>query len=312
MVSNNGTFNFITKPDPSGEVSPDDECSGHTGTSDEIFSDSQIANKSKMTIASNGRIGIGTTLPYTKFHIKGTSQTDAVLFLEPGEWNSAGDYSEIRFGDATHYIRGEHTNGMKFYDANQFSFTGGNVGIGTIDPKSALHIKSDDGTLSLEGITHTYIQYYPDGVDAGRKAWTGFGSSDDNNFTIANEISGANIILSLNGGNVGIGTSNPGSYKLAVEGKIGARAIKITLAPWADFVFEKNYSLTPLNNLESFINKNKHLPNIPPAHEIEKNGLDVAEIIAKQMQKIEELTLYLIELNKKIQKLEFEYNTLKK
>lgn len=101
-------------------------------------------------------------------------------------------------------------------------------------------------------------------------------------------------------GNVGIGTSSPGSYKLAVEGTIGARKVKVTQqATWADFVFQDDYQLQALPDLEKYIQQNKHLPDIPSAKEVQQNGIDLGEMNAKLLQKIEELTLHIIELNKK-------------
>jgi hypothetical protein len=110
------------------------------------------------------------------------------------------------------------------------------------------------------------------------------------------------MVIQANG-NVGIGTdlvSNDFAYKLSVNGGIRAKFIKVN-SGWADYVFEKNYSLIPLPELDKFILKNGHLPEVPTASEIEKNGIDLAEIVQLQMKKIEELTLYVIELNKKIE-----------
>lgn len=100
-------------------------------------------------------------------------------------------------------------------------------------------------------------------------------------------------------GNVGIGTTDPGSYKLAVEGTIGARRVKVTQSTWADFVFEPDYQLPSLSELETYIKTNKHLPDVPSAAEVTKDGLDVGEMNKILLQKIEELTLHLIELEKK-------------
>jgi hypothetical protein len=102
-------------------------------------------------------------------------------------------------------------------------------------------------------------------------------------------------------GNIGIGTTNP-TYKLAVNGTIRTKEV-IVETGWADYVFEKDYKLPSLKEVEQYIKNNKHLPEIPSAQEIQKNGLSVGEIQTKMMQKIEELTLYVIELQKQIDEL---------
>jgi hypothetical protein len=101
-------------------------------------------------------------------------------------------------------------------------------------------------------------------------------------------------------GTIGIGTSNTGSFKLAVEGKIGARELKVTLdSPWPDYVFETGYDLINITNLEKYIAKNKHLPGIPSASDIQKNnGFEVGDMATKLLGKIEELSLYIIQLKK--------------
>ncbi|MFL9485769.1 hypothetical protein ACI6Q2_23525, partial [Chitinophagaceae bacterium LWZ2-11] len=100
-------------------------------------------------------------------------------------------------------------------------------------------------------------------------------------------------------GNVGIGTTNTGSNKLAVEGTIGARKLKITqITPWPDYVFDSSYVLTPLAQVEQFIKDNKHLPDVPSAKEVTDKGLDVGDNQAMLLKKIEELTLYMIEMKK--------------
>ena len=96
-----------------------------------------------------------------------------------------------------------------------------------------------------------------------------------------------------------------GNYKLFVEGGILTEKVKVALrstANWADYVFEKNYNLMPLTEVEKYITANKHLPGIDSATELTKNGLDLAEMQAKHMAKIEELTLYIIEQSKAIER----------
>lgn len=104
-------------------------------------------------------------------------------------------------------------------------------------------------------------------------------------------------------GNLGIGIHAP-AYKLTVEGTIAARKVKVTQEAWADFVFEEHYALPTLQSVEAHIKAHKHLPGIPAASEIAEKGMDLGDMQQKQMQKIEELTLYIIELNKKIKELE--------
>lgn len=104
-------------------------------------------------------------------------------------------------------------------------------------------------------------------------------------------------------GNVGIGTLNPGSFKLAVQGKIGAHEVIVTTERWADFVFDDTYDLTSLAELKAFIKTNKHLPEIPTAEEVGKKGVSVGEMNAKLLQKIEELTLYTLQQQEVIEAL---------
>ncbi|WP_461630261.1 coiled-coil domain-containing protein [Labilibaculum euxinus] len=110
-------------------------------------------------------------------------------------------------------------------------------------------------------------------------------------------------------GNIGFGTREPSS-KLDVAGSITATELKIE-AKTADFVFEENYVLRPIEELEDYISKNKHLPEIAPAKEMQFNGVNQSEMNQKLLQKIEELTLYVIDLNKKVTDLQEENKELK-
>ena len=87
-------------------------------------------------------------------------------------------------------------------------------------------------------------------------------------------------------------------YKLAVNGTIRAKEIIVDTG-WSDFVFQNGYSLPSLSEVEKFISANKHLPGIPTEAEVKKDGITLGNISSKLLQKIEELTLYVIDLEKK-------------
>jgi hypothetical protein len=104
-------------------------------------------------------------------------------------------------------------------------------------------------------------------------------------------------------GNVGVGTTIP-DQKLTVKGKIHAEEVIVDLnVPMADYVFKPTYKLMPLHEVEQFVKTNSHLPEIPSATEITKNGLSMGEMQNKLLQKVEELTLYIIEQQKEIEEL---------
>ena len=156
--------------------------------------------------------------------------------------------------------------------------------------------------------------------------------ADNGNIEAATTVNG-NRIVSMNGSNIWFnsGASQPngkiyigstasyptttGNYKLYVEGGILTEKVKVALrstANWADYVFEKNYELMPLKNVEEYIAIHKHLPGIDSASELTKNGLDLAEMQAKHMAKIEEMMLYIIQQNKTIEKSIRDIEELKK
>ncbi|MDG3583494.1 fibronectin type III domain-containing protein [Galbibacter pacificus] len=112
-------------------------------------------------------------------------------------------------------------------------------------------------------------------------------------------------------GNVGIGTSATLGYRLAVAGNIVAEEVRVALqGNWPDYVFEDAYTLPSLEEVENHIKENKHLINIPSASEIEKNGIGLGDMDVKLLRKIEELTLYTLQQEKKINELQAEKNTL--
>jgi hypothetical protein len=123
---------------------------------------------------------------------------------------------------------------------------------------------------------------------------------------------GANIFIAplnvvsasfLANGNVGIGTSNPGTNKLAVEGTIAARKVLVTATnPFPDYVFDRSYGLPSLDSVARYIQAHHHLSDIPSADSVTRSGLDLGENQVVLLKKIEELTLYIIEQDKTLQR----------
>jgi hypothetical protein len=188
----------------------------------------------------------------------------------------------------------------------------GNVGIGTTNPSSQLVIRGDGSTTSgakilLEEDYSSNGQFFIQsarpsaGSSANRLA---IGEASNEFLTIIGDSEGGGT---SSRGNVGIGITNPGDYKLNVSGKIRADEVVVNTGG-ADFVFESDYKLLELAEIERYIKENKRLPDIPSASEMQENGMNVSEMQTKLLQKIEELTLFIIKLNEKIEKLESRNN----
>jgi len=258
-------------------------------------------------IYREGAVGIGTTTtPAAKLDLNFYNGSGSIpqygLLLNTNSFGTGTN------ADNSYYLKAlDKGNG-----AVGFIIKGnGLVGINTATPLHALDVRGnmyttgsmivDGGDLILARTTNDYGFVVRPNI-AGKK-----------NLAFAVEGGGAldllhvNSGLSLFTGSIGIGTAdfNPATYKLAVEGKIGARGVKVTLTnPFPDYVFESTYKLRPLANLQKYIDQNKHLPGIPSAEEVKKDGgIELGEMNVKLLEKIEELTLYVIQLKKEIEEL---------
>ncbi len=198
--------------------------------------------------------------------------------------------------------------------------SGGNLGLGTLTPTSKLEVQTSGNGWPLSLRANAFnpgeingLKFYSGYI--GDDKWAGIASVAENlhsNKTALSFYSGETEKMRLAwNGNVGIGTTNP-TEKLSVNGNIRAREIKVEATNWPDYVFEENYKVGKLEELESYIKANKHLPEIPSAKEVRTNGVELGGMNKLLLKKIEELTLQLIEVNKKVDAQYIEISRLKK
>jgi hypothetical protein len=140
---------------------------------------------------------------------------------------------------------------------------------------------------------------------------TNLGGCATQRLYLGNPNNGRFLGVDFTTGNVGIGATSP-TEKLSVNGNIKARKLIVTQNDWSDYVFDSSYRPQPLSLVEEFIKQNKHLPDIPSAKEVSDKGLDVGDNQALLLKKVEELTLYMIEQNKKIDAIQKENEEIKK
>ena len=217
------------------------------------------------------------------------------------------------------------TIGVREHDIMNFT-PAGNVGIGTDQPAQMLHVvngnilisrtsstgnrapSSRNGSLLFGDEIDGNTQYGSWGIEyvndpnhpeqgQGLNFWQPFG---------ANHLSTTNYRLFLaDDGKVGIGTQFPHA-ELSVNGTVLAKAVRVTTNAtyWPDYVFGNDYKMMTISELESYVNENKHLPGIPSASEVEEEGsVDLGEMNTILLQKVEELTRYIINLQKQIDEL---------
>jgi hypothetical protein len=201
----------------------------------------------------------------------------------------------------------------------------GKVGIGTTNPKEKLEVSGN--LLVNSNSSYSSIRLGQDdnnaiiSDNAGDNYYGGGYFFRVHNPNVTNKYTDA--ILITEAGSVGIGAKPSTNFNFEVAGKsnfrdnisvnakLEAKEIKVTLTPTADFVFEENYHLPSLESIEKHIKDKKHLPEIASAKEMEKEGVNVGEFQIKLLQKIEELTLYMIEMKKEVSSLKNDNNELK-
>ena len=296
------------------------------------------ANVDKSIVIGSGYgLGNNSRLINTKQNslMIGFNSNVPTLFVSPAD-GTPGGLGKIGIGTTTPSEILEVNGNLKVVGN---SITNGNAGVGTSTPQDRFQIGNAATKIvfgSAEGADLGWGEYYI-GFNAARQnssTWStgndgshnggviiysnvvgdlffsniqNTGAGDQSNITDAT-IKNNIAMRILRNGSVGIGTdfvtnyNTWTDYKLAVNGGVRCKFLKVE-PNWSDFVFEKTYKLRTLKEVEQFIIENGHLPEIPSSKEVGADGIDVGEMNAKLLQKIEELTLYTIELQKQIDKL---------
>lgn len=270
---------------------------------------------SKFYIYGNGNVGIGTAVPGAhRLNIVGTGTTTTQLI------NGYGTTSGIHFknygadGDSRTKTASIGMTGNYLKINNSGSFTSnhfvmdvnGNIGLGvgnTFGNKLSVQGTSNfNGKMTLNGDFQVAGDIkFSDGTSISTAANLGtFQVLNNtayytNSVSIGSDVAPAGSKLYVNGNTF-------------VEGKVHAREMKVTATGWADYVFDENYELKSLDEVQSFIDANHHLPDVPSAKVVEEEGINLAEMNKIMMRKIEELTLYILEQQKEIEALKATVN----
>ena len=260
------------------------------------------------SIFTQDSVGIGTNNPLTKFHVAGNSYFNGNVGV--GTSSPASKFHVVGNGIISGNLGiGTTTPSSKLHVVGE-SYFNGNVGIGTTTPSVKLHVIGN-GTFS-GNVNMANLNLVADAIIAGAGRL---------------HITGEEYLYLLNKNGVVISKSWNGNGNLTVEGAILTSKIKVAVNPggdwnfamnkrtndgWADYVFDENYILMPLTDVEQYIKLNNHLPNVPSAAEMVKEGNDLGKTDAKLLEKIEELTLYMIEMKKQADLQQKEIEILKK
>lgn len=284
-----------------------------------------------------GFVGVGTTAPASALHVKDANATLLTL-----ERNAGATNMNIQYKNSVNSIfAGLDANGgfsigttANFSNSSLLTATAdGNVGVGTFTPNAKLEVRGtilSSGTNSNLDVTDPVrgnISYL---ANSGQMVigWNRNAGAGETDFISNQGLGGQGGFAFYNydnsgvekqlmwvqgNGNVGIGTNDPKGYKLAVNGGVIATAVTVKVnSAWPDYVFKKDYQLPSLTDVKTYIDQNQHLPEVPSEEQIAKEGLNLGEMNKLLMKKVEELTLYLIEIKQEVKELQKQNESLKK
>ncbi|MES2648259.1 MAG: hypothetical protein V4717_15390 [Bacteroidota bacterium] len=296
----------------------------------------------KMRLSVLGNLGLNVELPLGRIHMDlGNTSSPEAMVIDNDQQESTIQFQQGATDKAYIQNIGDdirmgtnpgNATGLLMFRTNGLTrgvFTGtGQFGIGTLVPEAKLHIIGGvDASLVTNGfvelgtstaanlvLDNNEIQARTNGAASDLFLNYGGGGVRIGNgpFTSAHQLGvEGNAVIT---GNLRVGaTSLPSGFSLGVDGKIICTEVMVRLVSnWPDYVFSDRYKLRSISNLEQYIQENKHLPGIPSATDLQTNGLTLGEMQKLQMEKIEELTLYLIQLKKDIGAMEQKLDRLKK
>jgi hypothetical protein len=256
--------------------------------------------------------------------LAGTGNYNCLVLSDPdGQLNKLvipNDPTRVLFANGQWGYLPQNSNGWHYAGGDITSINTGNVGIGTSYPSTAITSYTNPKVLHIAG-TVPMIRLEDNIMEPGTDALTNFEIVATNGDARLISSGGLSIMLDSDLPDISApandiffsvakrehsfssGYSNNELFKVNSSGVASARAMKVTLAAFPDYVFKNDYSLMPISEVEKFIADNHHLPNIPTAEEVEKDGLDLGDMQSRLTQKIEELTLYLIDIKKQNEEL---------